>query len=718
MKRKRVDSNSDLTTSTATTSSSSALESTLADEAAVSAAVAVAATGTSPSNNVAAVDSEGSKVMVPLKKYFKYNGNSSKYRDWKVIDKLPAELNQVLGNRAAVVITSRQDFLVPGNQYRQPRIFFSDGLNGNLTWRSEFREILLQQNVDLCANGVYKNSLLYRPIINKKNVKETEGIPTNMSFNRTTVRLDYRRVTEQIEFVYSILERYFSNSSVTKAASYHQLEMINLNSPAGCGKTFILYLLSKFRINITYISLMTILSHKVRREYELDAVVLCKFMMGMFSLKYFEFIVLQDRMTHINHRDIDALDYRIFCEKKPIARVMLRLMRRNRHRFPAFFAKERKLLYFLDEYSQLATSMISLIMKKLQAKVAEENIQVILIVAGDKCQINPLFIHPENNYETFFNQNASGIYQFHNQQRVQDVEYYSILDRLRDEIINLNKDPELISFMRNKLKTQTQINIDYQYPIASILEFGEPPSILSHERLDESITDLDFRPWIEWLNEDRDTKLQLIKNIVPFIIFAFTNTMISYHNTSIGVSVYRQLERYGADAVGGNIDDYVGFQMLYFIYKITQEGEAKPKTVYVKNFPFDDVITSDRSSGVPVLTLVKFFPYKILVYTYRTLPRLSVVILLEWNAQYCVVWEPTREEIYIIHNQPFSINQYPNQELYGFPLQMCVGETFQSAQGLTLKQEIYANFYGATLNEIYVILSRVTSFQQCKGLIL
>lgn len=639
---------------------------------------------------------------------------------WKWMSSLPDALNKVLETFAEAVITSRQSVLLSGPHV--PRIEVLGGVVPRSTWYNEEIKILLLE--------LDSKSKLFFPEIRIEGTSKdtlinlTCTVPDTRSVAAANSIKHSERVNEQSEFVKYVLGRLFYNPLSTPDG-HKQVEVVNLNGAAGCGKTFSLRFFKIFEraLDINYVSLMNVLSQRVRFEHGVSVVTYCKFMMKRCNLNYIQYQILQERMKHIHYSKLMDINVEEFVVNKSLAKLLY-LFRLCRPKMWKFFKHEKKVLYYFDEYSQLNTSDIMLFIKLVEAFAMVSNVKVLIVFAGDSCQIHPLFVHPMNEYVGFFENICTKIFNFQSQQRFKDSEYEKILNVLRSKVLSNSDDQqklELLTFLRENLKTGNDICIDYQYPID---QFSRFPKVLNEL---DNVDSLNLSNWADWLSSS--TNFDNVLNILPFYVFSFTNEMISYHNHSISLSVYNQLACYKKENISSF--EYVAFQVLLFqVYKFIDDSKIDTlsfdppsqackhrwKKTFVKGYPYHK--SPAFAKKVSVLPLVRFFPYKLLSYSVPSLSRLTVVHLLEWNSNFAIVCDLQTRTLHVLRNDFFSMNLFPDRILYGFPLQMCFGETFQSSQGLTIKKKIYADFTGATLNEIYVILSRIPSFSHFGGVVL
>lgn len=293
-------------------------------------------------------------------------------------------------------------------------------------------------------------------------------------------------------------------------------------------------------------------------------------------------------------------------------------------------------------------------------------------MSGHIQQIQPLFILPSNEY-TFIGNMATYCYELQQQHRMVDTEYRNVLAEIR----NADADTSDIRHILKETFVQADTReIDYIYPIHRI-----------HKAVPAECGNI-----LSWFEEEK------IFEICNLIIFSFSNAELQYHNISLAMSIHHQLSQY-PDVSPFH---YVQFQILQHII-----GHRK-----IWGYPASPEI----DGRVPILALIRFFPYKVLAQNHPELPRSSVVYLIDWNETNVIVYSRENRGLFALQSCSFHMNLYRNQRLFGFPLQLHVGETFYSSQGLTITRSICANFSKATINEIYVILSRVSGKSMCKAI--
>lgn len=450
---------------------------------------------------------------------------------------------------------------------------------------------------------------------------------------------------------------------------FKNFHLISLQGAAGTGKTFVL---SQFRERATYITTTNVLCNDVKIKYGVSTMTLCKFLMESLQLNFLDVQLLQDLIKHVPH---DAF------HRKNLSSIISFGGRANRWKYVLRKMKRlhvfvnrgsKTMLYFLDEFSQMSSGIIGLVTEILRLTSIYMNMRIVLVISGDANQIPPLFIVPTHSFD-FIQQCADYSFTFNQQMRCLDANYLKILNRILHE-------KELRTYTLSVFKDIDSADIEYNYPIALV------------QTAPTKTTDL-----IKWIYEND------IINISSLIFFSFTNRELHFNNISMGVAVWRQLKLYTIP----NIQQYVQFQILLS----KRDGRAE---TFSYKFPLDEQSTSRYIRPTPyILPLVKFFPYKILTRDIPNLPRSSIVLLLAWNDKRVAVLDLRDKSIHAFGPANFRMNLNRCCSFRGFPMQMHIGETSYSCQGMTITRGICVNASKATREELYVTLSRVRTLGKC-----
>lgn len=585
----------------------------------------------------------------------------------KCVPNLPEQLESLLKMNMAETIENRQRVLDNGET---PYFYIKNGLNPTTKWTEEFREFIQQhhENSFLMAKETHVPQPQKR--LQSATPRRTDSTAVNVPAQEEAT--EHKLSAEQRQCVCDCVRLLFSGDT----DRYKPFHVLLLHGDAGTGKTFILSQLKKIRrIKLEYVTITRLLCHDISKKYRINTSTICKFFMDRLHLKYSNCRVLQEGIAHVDHQRV--LRCPLF---ESFASTVHRRDRVKWHRvlqnhpktFPIYFDKKTSFVFFLDEFSLLPASIIALFLNICEILTQLYNWNVVVIVSGHVQQIQPLFILPNNEYAFIANM-ATHCYELQQQHRVMDTEYRNVLSEIR----NVDGDTSAIRLLLKETFADTDNReIDYIYPIHRI-----------HKGVPVECEDI-----LSWFEEEK------IFEICNIIIFSFSNAELQYHNISLAKSIHHQLSQYPDISPF----DYVQFQILQHII-----GRRK-----IWGYPASPEI----DGKAPILALIRFFPYKVLAQNVPELPRSSIVYLIDWTETHAIVYSRVNRVLIALQSCPFHMNLYRRQSLYGFPLQLHVGETFYSSQGLTITRNICANFSKATVNEIYVILSRVSGKSLCKAI--
>ncbi|MBT0716561.1 hypothetical protein DOLIC_00001 [Dolichomitus sp. PSUC_FEM 10030005] len=254
------------------------------------------------------------------------------------------------------------------------------------------------------------------------------------------------------------------------------------------------------------------------------------------------------------------------------------------------------------------------------------------------------------------------------------------------------------------------------------------------------------------------------EKFTTFRFFSFTNFEAHQINLSLFSSVYMQINEHNAVITQKKHQD------VDKDYHPTDEDGIVPEDLMPKvapifftsdmNVPFDHrqyTIGLFDNPRLPILPLILGMQYKLLeACKIHKLKRGQIVTLIDIvmkNGQVdddknkishvvVMVELPTETKVvsvspchfrmnlfrtdngyYFNHNQnedgTFTTintgNSY-TRSLYGFPMQLNVGDTIRGSIGITVNTDIYANLNGSSISEIYVLLSRTRNSNKIKGL--
>lgn len=532
-----------------------------------------------------------------------------------------------------------------------PYFKIKHGLYPTKKWDDELRDFLLE-NPDSCVITKQKQTMKYK-LQTSSPPSSTEELEVEQApvaiEQQPTPTNDQRQLIERIEYAFR--------------EPYKNFHVISLQGAAGTGKTFVL---SQFKHSAIYITTTNVLCNDVKLKYNVNTITLCKFLMETFNRPFASIVLLQDLAKHIPHNAFENKTclnglINLQCRGYLWERV-LRQMKRLR----VFVNRSSsKLLYFLDEFSLMSCGIIGLVIEIIRISAMMTNSRIVLVISGDCNQIPPLFIVPTHSFN-FIEKRADYAFMFNQQMRCLDEKYTQILGRVLHE-------RDLRSYMQTTFQSIDRDDIEYIYPIDLI-----------------QMAPSNTNELIKWIHAND------VINLANLIFFSFTNRELHFNNISMGVSIWRQLKLYEIK----NVHEYVQFQIL------SSKKNVKDSTFSYK-FPLVE-------NEVPhILPLIKFFPYKILCREIPALPRSTLVILLGWNDAKVVVLDTRDNSLHSIGPTVFRMNLQRNVVFRGFPLQLHIGETSYSCQGMTITRGICVNASNATRHELYVTLSRVRSLSKC-----
>lgn len=317
------------------------------------------------------------------------------------------------------------------------------------------------------------------------------------------------------------------------------------------------------------------------------------------------------------------------------------------------FSAKRPNLIFIDEFSLLHDGLIGLIYNII--KYISREYQTVLIFAGDSNQIFP-------KYQT---ETAAGLStdsinilkmncidrELTSQHRIDDPEY----DKFLTSIFTCD---DIVKHVQ-KMFPPLDLTIEYEYPYGTILNMPTSEGELCD--------------WMRTFNP-----------MVP-IFLTYTNREMQFYNMSMSYKILNDLKIHKLHDTDLDIDKFIRFDLPF---NKDRQG-----------------IREQYMSEIPLITpLIVGMPYKILSYQ-TALPRLEIVILTSLEDGFVKMYCPSEESVINVYPMTFYSN-FKKELMFGIPIQLQVGETFFSSQGLTLTRDIYCNFNGATLEEMYVAMSR------------
>lgn len=590
-------------------------------------------------------------------------------KDWRTYKKLPEKLMETLEMSKQYAIVNRVPIFHRGSC---PYFEFvhSDLSPSDSKWYETFRLILNKRPI-----------LMLRP--SSADVKSPQQSTSAMEKNDADIIIRGAAIEEKISRGGG--EEYTLTSEQSDAVEkivadsvncIRHASVIRLDGQAGSGKSFIVKELLRRGFSVKYCTTTKFLCATVSKLYNhprLSTVTVCSFIMRALGISYPSCEQLQDLLKHISHDAIRNVEievselifkdynFEIFAATN-LAQLRWRMLRKK-------FLKSPRMIFFIDEYSLLTEGVLTLLLKIISTLETMYMVKIVTIVSGDVNQIQPLFTVGHTNKHTpygFIDDISRHSVMFRSQKRIVDAYYENLLKR----VLTIDDPTDILKSEFGDSDTRT---IDYTYPLVTVLEM---PS--------------EYKDVPDWFDAN------CMHETCKMIFFSYTNAELQYNNISLALSVYNQISKY--DDIDAS--KYVKFQVLKMMIK----GNA------LVGYP----IIQTTHGRIPILPLVRCFPYKILTRSILSLPRSTIVYLIDWTSDYVYVYHRDSRCVYRIENMQFQMNLTRDSILYGFPLQLHTSETSFSAQGLTIDRDIYANLSSASRAEVYVMLSRVRERSRCK----
>lgn len=477
----------------------------------------------------------------------------------------------------------------------------------------------------------------------------------------------------------------------------HNFSCMMLSGEAGTGKTTILNELNRISyVKCVYLSQTNMLVHTIQSKFDIEAITICKFLLMNLNISFSSWKILQEHINSVPFDKFDAIDKFLgtadvtlpfYCDlfelrklnrwQKLIFRLALKHGDANFQNI-IFKNNTKNIVLFLDEFTLFSSSLVGFFTRMLKNAINFINTQgystrCVLVICGDPNQIQSMTtLHYKDLTE--IKSLASQFFELKNQHRIDDIEYSSFLKVF---LQSSNKCQLLKSYFPT-----FDYNIKYQYNIDQILL---RPESFSQDCLCS---------WYRWVSDIN------IENFVPLICYSYTNIEVHYNNLAMSLRVLYQLEHYQTLDKTFNLFKVFRFSKIY-------------KRIFYNNSIV--LVLDNKSKLCPVLPLIIGFPYKLLI-SIGGLPRSSILYLVHLTDKDIYMYNKNTDKFIMITQCNFEMNLFSGTYLYGYPLQMYYGETAQSSQGLTINKNIYCNLSNCTVNEAYVLLSRVKSVTQIKSI--
>lgn len=511
---------------------------------------------------------------------------------------------------------------------------------------------------------------------------------------------------EQKNFVKSIRDIIMEMSISLRPS----IEYVLLTGHAGCGKTSTLELIPLIGYTkIKYIAITHRLCAAARKNYNVSTQTFCKFLMNLMLTPPFETMDFSDTLSYVKTNfftadsftcDIGDFFYdeyhrlaRDYEDLPPDAEPIENLNCKDCDR-PAKFFRDLALIptrnysehisrivnvIFLDEISMFTPGQLEFFMMVFEALSAIMNEKFLLILTGDFMQIQPLFA-TTINYDRVRNL-CTHKFNFTAQHRITDKNYLNVVMELTKDPLISNTD--FLKRLKSVIPADRYTNdVSYCYPRNTCYEMYKKYCEIGNP----------YR-WIEQLPTN------FFEHVLSFTMFSFTNRESHYNNITMALKILTQF----------NLNNVPQEETDRFI---------KFTAFHLKKFDLVSPIPISCNYRIPVLPLIRYFPYRVLVHSNPELVSKTIVYLLDWNLQdktdaTVTVYNPDDGQIFTINLGTFNMNM-ADAALFGIPLELFVSSTMHSSQGLTLSNDVVVSLHNIDRHELFVILTRVRSSDQIK----
>lgn len=471
------------------------------------------------------------------------------------------------------------------------------------------------------------------------------------------------------------------------------IKIFLIEGAAGCGKTAVVEAINvhlhfnyKVSDNIKYITQTNVLCHSMEAR--------CPFKEGAVFMTLYQFFKALD----LSYRH--TIDFMSFCDAVSGDTFQQTCREDFLRGLNNVLPLGKKFVIIFDEIFMWNSGRISFIIFLIrQYKIRHPNVDFYVILIGDEKQLQPyqvpkelkirvsMFATKQYEYEENFTSverlmrndciSAWQRYVLTKQHRIVDSDYCDFVDFIRSaDTAKVTDEDVMFEISRRYPEKLTDlIIVDYPW-----------------ERIDKLLAGLnpqkDFEKIVRAFGNEIDS-------VLDTTVFCYTNKHAHYYNLALAYSVERGLpENKRKDTIHWS----VFFTSSYNLPNIEQNVSLKH--LNISNHLFN------------VLPLIRYYPYKVLECRCNTVPRLSIVVLLDWVVgkgclHNVIVYSPMKKTIFSIMPCTFRMNMFAGELLYGLPLQLAFSSTFASSQGLTLSNKIAISCVNITKSELYVCLTRI-----------
>lgn len=482
---------------------------------------------------------------------------------------------------------------------------------------------------------------------------------------------------EQRAFLVSIRNDVVRISSMLEPT----VECVLLTGHAGSGKTSTLECMRDLgNVSLSYIAITQRLCAAVRKKFNVTAFTFCSFMVQALNMRPIDVMILIDAMSYLTADSL--LNYNFTSiDQRSFSNIFKSIFTNVDPDDPSSqIISPNVNVVFLDEISMFSPPVLECFVSIIKAASIVRREKFIVILAGDFMQISPL-LTTTMNYEPILGI-CERVFHFKCQHRIIDRPYLDVVMKLTEEAMISPAQflEELQSIIPD---TKFSPEVKFVYPFKRILE--------AYELLKPTTN---IYKWLEQLPVDFFT------DILPLNVFVFTNKEMHYMNLLLAFSILSQFK-----------DKEISQ---------TEAQECICFSTFTKNnthlvWP----ITINDEYVIPVLPLIRFFPYRLLTTNNKPseVYNKCIVHLIDWDFvnRHVIVYCPDIEKILKVSFGTFKMNLC-NDILFGIPLELAFCTTYHSSQGLTLTGDVVVSLNNIDYRELFVVLTRVRSSNQIQNI--
>lgn len=532
--------------------------------------------------------------------------------------------------------------------------------------------------------------------------------------------------------------------------------------PAGCGKTVcIRQFLNHTELSFVYVTIQNNLCENVKFNFGLhdnQVFTLCSFLMKILKLNFYQYLKFQNLMISVSTKDLHD-------------KFKTDDLKMNFSFLHSLFDNKKCTVLCFDEFSMINSNILC-VLKKVLTKYVSIYVKrtIILLFCGDFYQIQPLFVtkQQQNRVENddcddeIFN---NFLKRYHSLTKNSDYYCLDLIPLNSKEIINMcddvfffckqmrNDNEEYQNFLKNLIQKETDKSyflkhifnrlstkcsvreIPFEYPAKLLQNFPIYKDDAASAASDGYIENV-----VNWFSKNENF-------FNTFKFFSFTNLESHVLNLNVYDVAHESFSMLRKKKESVVVQQNPSQSNLY----VDDSLCPKLTNVFFTRNPKDKVVNFGNfdSPRLPFLPLIIGMEYKILK-SGNFLKRGQLVKLVHIGVnestrvlEYLLVYYTVKNNEKKIHKilkllpSHYLMNLFSKHHwryndkreteeskklypqiglLYGFPLQLAVADTVRGSIGTTVENKLFANLGGCSIEEIYVLLSRVRSEQHIQGI--